>query len=115
MGHGKTSLDEVVLGKTRGGRKGAKEGLQQGLKVRKPTDLRTISRPVLNEWVDTMSMQINAIAAHSEHDLGGSTRAVVNQDGGLEPVVLMNTKYGVQTVLPDMVSGGMGRGSSADQ
>ncbi|KAK8627406.1 hypothetical protein V6N13_135018 [Hibiscus sabdariffa] len=114
MGHGKISSDGVVLGKTRGGRKGAKEGLQHGLHVRKPPDLRTISRPVLNEWVDTMNMQINAIAAHSEHDPGCSTRAVVNQDGGLEPVVLMNTKQGVQMVIPDTVLGGEGRSSIAD-
>ncbi|KAK8637309.1 hypothetical protein V6N13_064732 [Hibiscus sabdariffa] len=59
--------------------------------------------------------RINDIATHSELDPGGSTWVVVNQDGGLEPVVSMYIKQGIQTVVLDMVSSGEGRDSIADQ
>ncbi|KAK8573874.1 hypothetical protein V6N13_096805 [Hibiscus sabdariffa] len=76
----------VVHGKLHGSRRGVRDGVQQGLKVRKPPDMRTISRPLLNEWVDTMHLQIKALWTQVDDDTGGPARAVVNQDGILEPV-----------------------------
>ncbi|KAK8696136.1 hypothetical protein V6N13_001273 [Hibiscus sabdariffa] len=114
-GHGGVRSDGVVLGKQRGGRKGVKDGLQQGLKVRKPPDMRIISRPVLNKWVDTMNMQIKAITTQADNDPGGSTRAVVNQDGGLEPVAMTNGGLGVLAMAAAAVFGVIEGGSVADQ
>ncbi|KAK8708778.1 hypothetical protein V6N13_059815 [Hibiscus sabdariffa] len=80
-GHGRTTSDGFSFGEESGGKRGGKEGLQQGLKVRKPPDTRTISWPVLTEWVDGVNVQLNATASSSVHDPGGFVRAIVNQDG----------------------------------
>ncbi|KAK8626554.1 hypothetical protein V6N13_134195 [Hibiscus sabdariffa] len=48
-GHGNVRSKGVMHGKLHGSRQGVRDGVQQGLKVRKPPDMRTISRPVLNE------------------------------------------------------------------
>ncbi|KAK8515864.1 hypothetical protein V6N12_016170 [Hibiscus sabdariffa] len=85
-GHGNVRSKGVVHGKLHGSRRGVRDGVQQGLKVRKPPDMRTISRPLLNEWVDTMHLQIKALWTQVDDDTGGPARAVVNQDGILEPV-----------------------------
>ncbi|KAK8576692.1 hypothetical protein V6N13_015125 [Hibiscus sabdariffa] len=94
-GHGNVRSNGVVHGKMHGGRRGVRDDVQQGLKVRKPPDMRTISRLVLNEWVDTMNMQIKAITTQADNDPGGSTWAVVNQDGVLEPVARTFGAHGV--------------------
>ncbi|KAK8493108.1 hypothetical protein V6N12_037508 [Hibiscus sabdariffa] len=62
-GHGNVKSKGVVHGKLHGVRRGVRDGVQQGLKIRKPPDTRTISRPVLSEWVDTMQLQIKALSA----------------------------------------------------
>ncbi|KAL4369394.1 hypothetical protein GQ457_05G014800 [Hibiscus cannabinus] len=51
QGHGGRSGDPIVQGKRMGGKaKGVKENVKQGLKIRKSSNVRTISRPVLSEW-----------------------------------------------------------------
>ncbi|KAK8694034.1 hypothetical protein V6N13_071598 [Hibiscus sabdariffa] len=114
-GHGNVRSNEVVVGKQHGGRRGVKDGVQHGLKVRKPPDMRTISRLVLNEWVDTMNMHIKAITTQADNDPGGSTRAVVNQDRELEPVAMTNGAHGVLPVATTAVSGVVEGGLVADQ
>ncbi|KAK8693160.1 hypothetical protein V6N13_070754 [Hibiscus sabdariffa] len=84
-GHRNVRSKGVVHGKLHGSRRGVRDGVQQGLKVLKPPDMRTISRPVLNEWIDTMHLQIKALSTQVDDDSGGPTQAVVNQDGILEP------------------------------
>ncbi|KAK8658334.1 hypothetical protein V6N13_036542 [Hibiscus sabdariffa] len=83
-GHGNVRSKGVVHGKLHGNRRGVRDGVQQGLKVCKPPDMRTISRPMLNEWVDTMHLQIKALSTQVDDDPGGHAQAVVNQDGILE-------------------------------
>ncbi|KAK8630158.1 hypothetical protein V6N13_078964 [Hibiscus sabdariffa] len=109
-GHGRGGSDGIVLGKTRGGRKGTKDVSHPGLKVRKPPDTRTIARPVLNEWVDNMNMQMSNIAARSESTCG-STHALVNQDGALEPVVSGDASSEIRTIVPAAGLGIEGKGS----
>ncbi|KAL4296074.1 hypothetical protein GQ457_12G008940 [Hibiscus cannabinus] len=87
-GHGRTGVEGVVLGKARGGRRLGKEISHQGLRVRKPPDTKTVSRAVLNEWVDEVNGQLTAIADSSGSDPGGRLRASVNQEGVLVPVRL---------------------------
>ncbi|KAK8497333.1 hypothetical protein V6N12_064023 [Hibiscus sabdariffa] len=94
-GHGNVKSKGVVHRKLHGVRRGVRDGVQQGLKIRKPPDTRTISRPVLSEWVDTMQLQIKALSTQADDDPGGTARAVVNQDGDLEPAVKTVAMHGV--------------------
>ncbi|KAK9026237.1 hypothetical protein V6N11_039082 [Hibiscus sabdariffa] len=114
-GHGNVRLDGVVHGKMHGGRRGVRDSVQQGLKVRKPPDMRTISRPVLNEWVDTMNLQIKAITTQAGDDPGGSAQAVVNQDGVLEPVARTLGARGVRAADTTAESGVVEGSLVADQ
>ncbi|KAK8681555.1 hypothetical protein V6N13_053957 [Hibiscus sabdariffa] len=69
--HGKVGLDGIISGKSMGGKvKGSKENVRQGLKICKPSDMRTISRPVLSEWVDNMNSQPDSIAMDKEWSRG---------------------------------------------
>ncbi|KAL4379982.1 hypothetical protein GQ457_02G035630 [Hibiscus cannabinus] len=98
-GHGNVRSKGMVHGKLHGIRRGVREGVQQGLKIRKPQDTRTISRPVLSEWVDTMQLQIKALSTQANNDPRGPARAVVNQDGELEPTVTTLTRLGTEQRL----------------
>ncbi|KAK8698780.1 hypothetical protein V6N13_114887 [Hibiscus sabdariffa] len=70
--HGKRAADRVVHGKNVGGKaKGTKENVKQGLKIRKPSDTRTISRPVLSDWVENMTSQLDMFAKDKELEPGG--------------------------------------------
>ncbi|KAK8982950.1 hypothetical protein V6N11_054935 [Hibiscus sabdariffa] len=51
-GHGRSGVEGIVLGKVRGGKRSGREVSHQGLRVRKPPDMKTVSRAVLNEWVE---------------------------------------------------------------
>ncbi|KAL4388900.1 hypothetical protein GQ457_09G004750 [Hibiscus cannabinus] len=83
--HGRKAADRVVQGKNMGGKvKGNKENVRQGLKVRKPSDTRTISRPVLSDWVDNMTSKLDNFAKDKELEPGGVGRLFVNQEGELE-------------------------------
>ncbi|KAK8593728.1 hypothetical protein V6N12_045803 [Hibiscus sabdariffa] len=44
---------------------------------------------------DTMNVQLNAITSCSDHDPGGSTRAVISQNGHPEPVLFGSLEHGV--------------------
>ncbi|KAL4369146.1 hypothetical protein GQ457_05G010380 [Hibiscus cannabinus] len=77
-GHGQTGVEGVVVGKARGGRRSGKEVSHQGLRVRKPPEPKTVSRVVLNEWVDEVNGQLTAIADSSGSDPGGRLRASLN-------------------------------------
>ncbi|KAK9011241.1 hypothetical protein V6N11_044095 [Hibiscus sabdariffa] len=72
-GHGSSGLDN---GKGQAGRgfklKPAKENARQGLIIRKPSLAKTISRPVLSEWVDNVNQKLNSIAHRKELDPGGT-------------------------------------------
>ncbi|KAL4386946.1 hypothetical protein GQ457_09G028280 [Hibiscus cannabinus] len=84
-GHEGRSDDSIVQGKRVGGKaKGVKENVKQGLKIRKSSDVRTISRPVLSEWVDNMNNQLDNLARNRDLDPGGVVRMRVNQEGDLE-------------------------------
>ncbi|KAL4386403.1 hypothetical protein GQ457_09G026060 [Hibiscus cannabinus] len=98
-GHGNVRSKGVVHGKLHGIRRGIRDGVQQGLKIRKPQDTRTIPRPVLSEWVDTMQLHIKALSTQAENDPRGPTRAVVNQDGKLEPAVRTLDTPGVRATV----------------
>ncbi|KAK8607989.1 hypothetical protein V6N13_023447 [Hibiscus sabdariffa] len=87
-GHGRTGVEGIALGKTRGGRRSGREMSHQGLRVRKPPDTKTVSRAVLKDWVEEVNGQLTAIADSSESDPGGRLRASVNQEGDLVPVRL---------------------------
>ncbi|KAK8521967.1 hypothetical protein V6N12_066537 [Hibiscus sabdariffa] len=88
--HGKKAVDRVVQGKNVGGKvRGNKENVRQGLKVRKPSDTRTISRPVLSDWVDNMTSKLDNLAKDRELEPGGVDRVFVNQEGELETDSLM--------------------------
>ncbi|KAK9021558.1 hypothetical protein V6N11_011541 [Hibiscus sabdariffa] len=75
QGHGSNGVD---TGKSQAGRgfklKSAKENGRQGLMIRKPSPAKTISRPVLSEWVDNVNQQLNSIAHRKELDPGGNLR-----------------------------------------
>ncbi|KAL4384619.1 hypothetical protein GQ457_15G006160 [Hibiscus cannabinus] len=114
-GHGKSAAEGVVLGRGRGGKKGGREGLHQGLKVRKPPDTRTTSRALLNEWVEGVHNQLTAIAEQSAIDPGGSIRSSVNQEGKLVPSGLIPTGIGVRTNVSGVESDDVTKGSVADQ
>ncbi|KAK8616589.1 hypothetical protein V6N13_018134 [Hibiscus sabdariffa] len=113
-GHGKSAAEGVVLGRGRGGKKGGREGLHQGLKVRKPPDTRTTSRALMNEWVEGVHNQLTAIAEQSAIDPGRSIRASVNQEGKLVPSVSIPTGIGVRTSMSGVESDGVTDGSVAD-
>ncbi|KAL4379799.1 hypothetical protein GQ457_02G025960 [Hibiscus cannabinus] len=98
-GHGNVKSRGVVHGKLHGVRRGVRDGVQQGLKIRKPPDMRTISRPVLSEWVDTMQLQIKALSTQADDDPGGTARAVVNQDRDLEPAVKTVATHGARAMV----------------
>ncbi|KAK8504423.1 hypothetical protein V6N12_030520 [Hibiscus sabdariffa] len=98
-GHGNVKSKGVVHGKLHGVRRGVRDGVQQGLKIRKLLDTRTISRPVLSEWVDTMQLQIRALSTQADDDPGGTARAVVNQDGDLEPAGKTVATHGVRATV----------------
>ncbi|KAL4302847.1 hypothetical protein GQ457_10G018520 [Hibiscus cannabinus] len=91
-GHGMGSSDGIVLGKTRGGGK-----------ARRMAHIR---------WVDDMNMQMTTIATRSEGSCG-STRALINQDGALEPIVSGNALSGVRIVVPAAGLGIEEKGSGA--
>ncbi|KAK8711526.1 hypothetical protein V6N13_146807 [Hibiscus sabdariffa] len=77
--------DSIVQGKRVGGKaKGVKENVKQGLKIRRSSDVRNISRPVLSEWVDNMNNQLDNLARNRVVDPGGVIRMRVNQEGDLE-------------------------------
>ncbi|KAK8661922.1 hypothetical protein V6N13_091510 [Hibiscus sabdariffa] len=75
------------------------EGHGNGLKIRKPPDTRTISRPVLSEWVDTMQLQIKALTTQADDEPGGTARVIVNQDGDLEPAGKIVATHGVRATV----------------
>ncbi|KAK8619583.1 hypothetical protein V6N13_135865 [Hibiscus sabdariffa] len=67
QGHEKVSSDGIVLGKNMGGKaKRSKENVRHGLRIHKPSDTRTISKPVLSEWVDNMNSQLDNFARDKE-------------------------------------------------
>ncbi|KAK9035177.1 hypothetical protein V6N11_077225 [Hibiscus sabdariffa] len=87
QGHGKASNAKVGTGKQVVGKaKGLKENAKQGLKVRKSAEMHTVSRPVLLDWIDNMNSQLDSFVMDKELDPGGDTRVCVNQEGALEKV-----------------------------
>ncbi|KAK9043307.1 hypothetical protein V6N11_071653 [Hibiscus sabdariffa] len=94
QGHGKVGSEKNVLGQNMGGKaKGVKENAKQGLKIRKHSEMRTIFRPVLSEWVDNMNSQLDSFAMDRELDPGGGTRVCVNQEGVLEKTPSLKNQY----------------------
>ncbi|KAK8517402.1 hypothetical protein V6N13_127583 [Hibiscus sabdariffa] len=91
-GHGRAGVEGIVLGKARGGKRSGREVSHQGLRVRKPPDTKTVSRAVLNEWVEEVNGQLTAIADSSGSEPGGRLRASVTQEGELVPVRLGQEK-----------------------
>ncbi|KAK8528389.1 hypothetical protein V6N12_074919 [Hibiscus sabdariffa] len=63
-----------------------KENIKMGLAIRKQSNSKTISRPVLSEWVDTVNNQLDSIAFQKEIDPGGVSKVVVRNGGSLELV-----------------------------
>ncbi|KAK8653884.1 hypothetical protein V6N13_127867 [Hibiscus sabdariffa] len=61
-----------------------------------PPDTRTISRAVLNEWVEGVNVQLTAIADSSGNDSGGLLRASVNQDRELVPACSVQAVTGLR-------------------
>ncbi|KAK8656311.1 hypothetical protein V6N13_098265 [Hibiscus sabdariffa] len=114
-GQGKSRAEGVMIGKNHGGRTGVKDTALQGLKVRKPSAARTISRPVLSEWVDTMHVQLNAITARSDHDPGGLSRATIGENGDLEPMQSKDSGSGVLGTADGVVLGEAERRAGGDQ
>ncbi|KAK8513722.1 hypothetical protein V6N13_002447 [Hibiscus sabdariffa] len=87
QGHGKAGNAKIGTGKQVVGKaKGIKENAKQGLKVRKSAEMRTVSRPVLSDWFDNINSQLDSFAMDKELDPGGDTRVCVNQEGTLEKV-----------------------------
>ncbi|KAK8517709.1 hypothetical protein V6N12_016550 [Hibiscus sabdariffa] len=80
----------------RGGKRTGREASHQGLRVRMPPDTRTISRAVLNEWVEGVNVQLTAIADSSGNDSGGLLRASVNQDRELVPACSVQAVTGLR-------------------
>ncbi|KAL4277875.1 hypothetical protein GQ457_03G022350 [Hibiscus cannabinus] len=79
QGHGKVGTGKNGSERTLGGKaKGVKENAKQGLKIRKPSEMRTISRPVLSEWIDNMNSQLDSFAMDKELDPGGDTRGAAS-------------------------------------
>ncbi|KAK9000531.1 hypothetical protein V6N11_081024 [Hibiscus sabdariffa] len=64
----------------------AKENIKMGLEIRKQSNSKTISRPVLSEWVDTVNNQLDSIAFQKEIDPRGVSKVVVSNGGSLELV-----------------------------
>ncbi|KAK8510188.1 hypothetical protein V6N12_008062 [Hibiscus sabdariffa] len=105
QGHGGRSGDPIVQGKRmRGKAKGVKENVKQGLKIRKSSDVRTISRPVLSEWVDNMNTQLDNFARDRELEPGGVVRVLVNQEGVLEKTTSLEDRNKGQPGLSTDVS-----------
>ncbi|KAL4290191.1 hypothetical protein GQ457_14G018230 [Hibiscus cannabinus] len=87
QGHGKVGNAKIGAGKQVVGKaKGLKENAKQGLKIRKSAEMRTVSRPVLSDWIDNMNSQLDSFVMDKELDPGGDTRVCVNQEGVLEKV-----------------------------
>ncbi|KAK9006416.1 hypothetical protein V6N11_035456 [Hibiscus sabdariffa] len=87
-GHGRLNLEGSLIGKNKVVKpRGAKENVRQGLKIRKATKEKTISHPVLIEWFDNVTSQLNSIATCPNLDHSGSAKFVVNQSGGLKVVL----------------------------
>ncbi|KAK9044030.1 hypothetical protein V6N11_072352 [Hibiscus sabdariffa] len=87
-GHGRGSSDGIILGKTRGGGKARR--------------------------MDHIRVSRFANPTRSEGS-GGSTRALINQDRALEPIVSGNALSGVRTVVPAAGLGIEEKRSVADQ
>ncbi|KAK9046118.1 hypothetical protein V6N11_052018 [Hibiscus sabdariffa] len=105
QGHGGCSGDPIVQGKRMGGKaKGVKENVKQGLKIRKSSDVRTISRLVLSEWVDNMNTQLDNFARDRELEPGGVVRVLVNQEGVLEKTTSLEDRDKGQPGLSTDVS-----------
>ncbi|KAL4291062.1 hypothetical protein GQ457_14G004700 [Hibiscus cannabinus] len=87
QGHGKAGNAKIGTGKQVVGKaKGLKENAKQGLKIRKSAEMRTVSRPVLSDWIDNMNSQLDSFAMDKELDPGEDTRVCVNQERVLEKV-----------------------------
>ncbi|KAK9011706.1 hypothetical protein V6N11_039789 [Hibiscus sabdariffa] len=84
-GHGKETSGVVAGGNGRGFKvRSAKENHKPGLMVRKPSQAKTINRPVLTDWVDNVQAQLDTIAKHKETTPAGTLKVVINHDGFLE-------------------------------
>ncbi|KAK8565465.1 hypothetical protein V6N12_059027 [Hibiscus sabdariffa] len=66
--------------------KSAKENLKTGLTIRKSSGAKTISRPVLTEWVDNVNAQLDKIVLQKELEPGGTSKVIVNNGGSLEVI-----------------------------
>ncbi|KAL4353103.1 hypothetical protein GQ457_06G028150 [Hibiscus cannabinus] len=91
-GHGSSGLD---TGKSQVGRgfklKQAKEHTRQGLMIRKPSPAKTISRPVLSDWVDNVNQQLNSIAHRKELDPGEKPKIILTNEGVLDVISTSQT------------------------
>ncbi|KAK8559097.1 hypothetical protein V6N12_042382 [Hibiscus sabdariffa] len=77
----------VQNGNTHGFRmKTAKENLKTGLAIRKPSFTKTISRPVLTEWVDNVNAQLDTIFLQKELEPGETSKVIVSNSGSLEVI-----------------------------
>ncbi|KAK9009145.1 hypothetical protein V6N11_080614 [Hibiscus sabdariffa] len=68
--------------------KGAKENNRQTMRIRKALEAKTISRPVLSEWVNNVNSKSNSIVECNELDPGGVSKEFVNQEGLIETIHL---------------------------
>ncbi|KAL4304140.1 hypothetical protein GQ457_10G010950 [Hibiscus cannabinus] len=85
QGHGKEASGVVGVDKTRGFKvRNSKENAKSGLLIRKPSSAKTVSRPVLTDWVNNVQADLNAIALHKEASPAGSSKVIINQAGMLE-------------------------------
>ncbi|KAL4367688.1 hypothetical protein GQ457_05G032520 [Hibiscus cannabinus] len=66
--------------------KTSKENLKMGLTIRKPSVTKTISRPVLTEWVENVNAQLDKIVLQKELEPWGSSKVIVNNGGSLEVI-----------------------------
>ncbi|KAK9002006.1 hypothetical protein V6N11_024699 [Hibiscus sabdariffa] len=91
-GNGSSGLD---TGKSQAGRglklKQAKENARQGLMICKPPPAKTISRPVLSDWVDNVNQQLNSIAHRKELDPGGTPKIILTNEGVLDVISTTQT------------------------
>ncbi|KAK9018329.1 hypothetical protein V6N11_001305 [Hibiscus sabdariffa] len=85
QGHGNSTPVTSMGFKNRGIKlKMAKENNRQGLMICKPAPAKTVSRPVLTEWVENVNTQLNTIEMQQLTDPDISSRFIVNQGGLLE-------------------------------
>ncbi|KAK8601302.1 hypothetical protein V6N12_051139 [Hibiscus sabdariffa] len=99
QGHDQHSLDGIVLGKSRATKpKGVKDNNRHNLKVRKPSEPKSMLQPILNEWVDNANSQLNAISTCQELGSEETKSVVVNQEGELEVAILIEPRDSQQPV-----------------